>query len=173
MYIYVYWHVSLSSCIAYLCTPMCKCIYFGMNSSVCWVSACAHENNMAQFPFLWTIQLPLSGRLMERGLLDQCHRVSSMPRSLSAVLPPSFASTHPLPNLLTNTYTLLKKHNYVYLHVLLCTLFLTISPHSSFTISHQSVDRIHSDTWQAHQQFSPLTLQTASLQRPKHNLEVT
>lgn len=54
---------------------------FWMNSSVCWALASVCRNNTSQFPFLWTIQLPPSGRVMEKGLLDQCHHVCDVPRS--------------------------------------------------------------------------------------------
>lgn len=130
---------------------MCGYIYFQMDSSVCRASACVHENNMAQFPFLWTIQLPLSGRLMERGLLDQCHCASGMPRSLSTVLllPP----TSDPPQQYPHTHIHCSKHKYIHLHFVIHTLSLTNS-HSSLTISHPSVDRICSDIWQAHQHFS-------------------
>lgn len=125
-------------------------IYYWMNSSVCRVSACAHENNMAQFPFLWTIQLPLSGRLMERGLLDQCHRASGMPRR---ACPPCyrFLCFHSPPPQHTRTHT--RSNSCIHVDVVIHALFLTNS-HSSLTISHPSVDRIHSDIWQAHQHFS-------------------
>ena len=42
------------------------------------VCACMQEGSMAQFPFWWTIQLPLSKRLMERALHHQSHCASSM-----------------------------------------------------------------------------------------------
>lgn len=85
------------------------------------VSACVHVNNTAQFPFLWTIQLPLSRRLMERALLDQCHRASGMPRSVSTVLLlpllPLTPSLHALT--LCHTYTL--SHRFTFF----LSLFLT------------------------------------------------
>lgn len=60
------------------------------------------------------------------------------------------------------------------LHVSTLCHRYTISHHFTFSPHYFSpVDRIHCDIWRAHQQFPPLTLQTASLQRPKHNLEVT
>ena len=115
----------LSSCTLYLWTPMCRSIYFWMNSSVCRVSACVHENNMAQFPFLWTIQLPVSGRLMERGLLDQCHRASGVPRSLCTVLLLPLPRLSPSPTY-SHTHTRMHRNE---LHTLtLC---------QTYTISHQ------------------------------------
>lgn len=131
----------VSSFTHYMCTPMCMHIYFQMNSSVCRLSAFAHENDIAQFPFLWTIQLPLSGRLMGRGLLDQCHCASGMPTSRSTVL------LLPSPTYL-HWYTRFK---YIHLHFVKHIVFLA---NSSLTDSHPPVDLIHSDTWEANQPFS-------------------
>lgn len=142
---------------SYICTSLCQAahlidvhpyIYFWMNSSVWRVSAGAHENNMAQFPFLWTIQLPLSGRLMERGLQDQCHRAFGMPRRACPLCHCSLCFHSPPPQQ-THIYS----NNCIYMHFVIRAVFLS-NPHSSLTISQPSVDRIHSDIWQAHQHFS-------------------
>lgn len=137
--IYMY-KPSLSNYTAYTCTAICGHVYFWMKSSVCLVTASTHGNNMVWFPFLWTIQLALSGRLMESGLLDQCHGAFGIPTSLSTVLLPLSTHIH---------------SNTLHLHFVIHTLFLT--SHSRLLPSMQSIEeRVHLDSSQTHQQFSSL-----------------
>lgn len=78
------WNVALGNSGTSVCGHACSSFftfYFWMRCQP-W----AHETNMAHFPFLWTIGLPLPGRLMEGGLLDQCHHASSMSKSSSTTL---------------------------------------------------------------------------------------
>lgn len=47
-------NLAQNMCTPYFCTPVCGYIYFWMDLPACRVSACTRENNIAQFPFLWT-----------------------------------------------------------------------------------------------------------------------
>ena len=125
------------------CTEnMCRYMYYGMGSALCQLSAFANVNNTAQFPFLWTIQLPLSGRLMEREV-----------RWINVIMPLACQEASPLCSrflcspALCSIYTLSIN--------LCCMERAPQNPHSSPAISYPSVDRIQSDIWQAYQRFSP------------------